>query len=224
MGRKGLNKEKIITAAAELSEEKGFEQLNVLELAEKLNIKSASIYNHFTNFEEIQQALGDYAVCQLIDELQEAMGDKVRAEAIRSIADTYVTFARKHPSLYKAFIASHLVRKQETEKNIRMVVRIIFGAFNTYELTEEQCVHWGRIMRSMLHGFAAVEGAGWFSHLPYPVKDTLKLAVENIIVSVESMERINRLEGRPCGLNSAERFVPMLEHEPEEFWRNKQVK
>lgn len=224
MARKGLNREKIIAVAAKIAEEKGFEALNVLELSSRLDIKSASIYNHFANLEEIQQALGDYAVCQLVDELQKSIAQAERACAVRNLAQAYVRFAREHPALYKAFIASHLVRKQETEKNIRKVVLAMFSAFNTFELTEEQCVHWGRIMRSLLHGFAAVEGAGWFSHLPYPVADTLKLAIENIIVSVECMERTNRLEGRQCGTNAANRFVPMLENAPEEFWKNKLVK
>lgn len=217
MGRKGVNREKIIVAAAELSEEKGFNQLSVLDLAQKLEIKSASIYNHFANLEEIEQALGDYAVCQLINEMQTALTGKVRAEAIRAVADAYVSFAGQHPALYKAFIASHMVRKQEIEKNIRTVVLLIFEAFNTYELTEEQCVHWGRIMRSMLHGFAAVEGAGWFSHLPYNIGDTIAMGIENIIVSVEAMERTNRLLNIPCRQNAAERFVPMLKSETEEI-------
>ena len=48
MARKGLNKDKIVLAAAELSEEKGYTQLSVQDLAEKLEVKPASIYNHFT--------------------------------------------------------------------------------------------------------------------------------------------------------------------------------
>lgn len=213
MARKGLNKEKIVLAAAELSEEKGYTQLSVQDLAEKLDVKPASIYNHFTNLEEIEQALGDYAVCELISELQSAIEGKVREEAIRAVAQAYVHFAAEHLALYKAFIASHLVRKQEVEKNIRTVVLIIFAAFNTYELTEEQCVHWGRVMRSMLHGFAAIAGAGWFSHLPYGTDATLHMAVENIVISVESMERANRLQNIPCGKNAAGRFTPMLKSE-----------
>lgn len=217
MGRKGVNRERIILAAAELSQEKGFHQLSVLDLAEKLEIKSASIYNHFANLEEIEQALGDYAVCELIRELQAAIEGKVRAEAIRAVAQAYVTFAREHSALYKAFMASHMIRKQEIEKNIRTVVFIIFEAFNTYELTEEQCVHWGRIMRSMLHGFSAVESAGWFSHLPYEISDTIYMGIENIIISVEAMERSNRLQNIPCRQNAAERFVPMLKSETDEI-------
>ena len=217
MARKGLNKDKIVLAAAELSEEKGYTQLSVQDLAEKLEVKPASIYNHFTNLEEIEQALGDYAVCELINELQAAIEGKVRAEALRAVAKAYVKFADEHSALYKAFIASHLVRKQEVEKNIRTVVLIIFEAFNTYELTEGQCVHWGRVMRSMLHGFAAIAGAGWFSHLPYDTDSTLHLAVENIIVSVESMERSNRLQNIPCGKNAAGRLMPMLKNETDEI-------
>ena len=210
MGRKNLNKDKVIEAAAQLVEEKGYAQLSVLELASKLGIKSASIYNYFTNLEEIEQSLGLFAVGRLVEELRQAMVGKTRGDALMALAKAYVIFARQHPAWYKSFIDSHLVRKQETEKSIQAMVLLIFEAFATFRMTEEQCVHWGRILRSTMHGFAALEGAGWFSHLPYELETTYFIAIENIIVAVEAQERSNLLENRPCLDKPQEHFVPMV--------------
>ena len=49
MARKGLNKDKIVLAAAELSEEKGYTQLSVQDLAEKLEVKPAFLILIFSS-------------------------------------------------------------------------------------------------------------------------------------------------------------------------------
>jgi len=215
MGRKGLNKQRVIEAAARVIEKKDFAQLTVLDLAEELGIKSASIYNYYNNLEEIEQDLGLYAVRGLAEVLHQAIEGLNRDRAILAMSEAYVQFARKNPGLYKAFIASHLVRKQETEKSIQDIVRYMFEALATYDLTEAQCVHWGRILRSLLHGFAALEGAGWFSHLPIPLDESFAMSLQSIIVSVEAMERTNRLEGRTCCKELPQRFVPILNSDAE---------
>ena len=49
MARKGLNVEAVVAAAADLAEKIGFSNLNLLDLAGVLEIKSASLYNHIAN-------------------------------------------------------------------------------------------------------------------------------------------------------------------------------
>lgn len=46
MFHKGLNKEIIVDAAKELIEQDGFPAFSMRRLAEKLNIKTASLYAH----------------------------------------------------------------------------------------------------------------------------------------------------------------------------------
>ena len=46
MSRKGLSRDAIVDAAAALAEEKGMENLTLRELADALNVKPASLYNH----------------------------------------------------------------------------------------------------------------------------------------------------------------------------------
>ena len=196
MARKGLNPEKVIAAAVELVEANGFAKLTLSDLANKLEIKSASVYNHFNNIEEIQCGVGIYAVKALKQALAEATSGKIRKEAIVALANAYRSFYRERPELYKAFIALHVVHEPETEQHIRNMVEEIFKAMSAYELTEVQRIHWERTLRSTMHGFASYEDAGWFRSLPADLDDSYCLAIRNILASMEAMERMNNL--RSC--------------------------
>ena len=44
--KKGLDSQTILNAAAELAEEKGLENISLLQVAEKLGVKPPSLYNH----------------------------------------------------------------------------------------------------------------------------------------------------------------------------------
>ena len=51
--KRRLNTETILNTAAELVEENGLENVSLLQVAEKLGVKSPSLYNHFSGFLEL---------------------------------------------------------------------------------------------------------------------------------------------------------------------------
>ena len=53
MFHKGLNKEIIVDAAKELIEQDGFPAFSMRRLAEKLNIKTASLYAHIESMDAL---------------------------------------------------------------------------------------------------------------------------------------------------------------------------
>ena len=65
MPRQGLTTETVIEAAALLAEEIGCESLTLHKLADRLNIKTASLYTHISGIEELYVLLSDLALKQL---------------------------------------------------------------------------------------------------------------------------------------------------------------
>lgn len=68
-------KEKIFYAATELFAEKGYSNVSMREIAKEVNIKAASIYNHFSSKEQILETLFDYYLSRM-DEFYDKL-DKV---------------------------------------------------------------------------------------------------------------------------------------------------
>lgn len=192
MARKGLNAEAVVAAAADLAEKIGFSNLNLLDLAGVLEIKSASLYNHIANLDELKEQVGLLATVRLKNCLMAAVADKYREEAIMALANAYRGFVKEYPELYKAYIALHFVKGQEPEKILLGIVEDLFQVLSGYDLTETQTIHWERVLRSTLHGFVVFESAGYFVRRPADLNETFKLAVLNVIGSIEATERMNR--------------------------------
>ena len=62
MGRRGLNAEVIMEAAIELVEEKGYRNFSMRELAARLGVQPASLYNHVNGIEEVNTAVGMHGI------------------------------------------------------------------------------------------------------------------------------------------------------------------
>lgn len=65
MPRLGLSADTIIETAGANGDEIGIDKISIKLLAEKFNIKSPSVYNHFTNLDEIKNGVMLYGWKQL---------------------------------------------------------------------------------------------------------------------------------------------------------------
>ena len=100
LSHKGLNKEIIIKAAADLIETQGRECFSMRLLADSLQVKTASLYNHIKSMDELITAVCEYGL-QLQKEMEmDAVKEQHGEQAVRILADTYRLFAKEHRQLY----------------------------------------------------------------------------------------------------------------------------
>lgn len=99
--RRRLNRERVIEKAAEMADEAGaVTAVTLTALANALNVRPPSLYNHVDNLEDLQYGMAVYGAQQLILELRQASLGLVGREAILALADAYRRFAHAHPGLY----------------------------------------------------------------------------------------------------------------------------
>ena len=62
MPKQGLTKESVVQAANQLIEESGMVRFSMAKLAQRLHIKTASLYNHVESLEKLLEYVGEDAV------------------------------------------------------------------------------------------------------------------------------------------------------------------
>jgi AcrR family transcriptional regulator len=89
----------IVAVARELLEEEGVEALSTRRLAHRLGIRAPSLYSHFANKQELENALITEGLWELGDRLNDALaaGD----DPIIDLMAAYRTFAGEHPHLFR---------------------------------------------------------------------------------------------------------------------------
>src|SRR6266581_8117798 len=85
--RVGLDQASVVEAAAKLVDEEGIDQLTLGRLAERLGIRTPSLYNHVAGLSGLKHDLALYCLRDLLSRIIRATIGKSRAEAIVALAD-----------------------------------------------------------------------------------------------------------------------------------------
>ena len=159
--RPGLNRDKVLAAAAELVDREGPEALTVARIAAHLQVRPPSLYNHMLSLEQLQQDLAVRGLRELGGRLRAAATGLAELNALTALAHAYRDFAAQHPGLYALTLrarndgAGYAAAAAD-------IVAVVLAVLRGYALSDEAALHATRCLRSAIHGFVALEAAGGF--------------------------------------------------------------
>ena len=189
MVRKVLSKEKIIEAAEQFIEERGYKEFSVRELAVRLGIKAASLYNYIENIDELSRDVGLKALGELTGRQRQAAAGKERGEALLALAVAYRSFAQERPQLYKVLMDLPDMEDRKLLHTGGEIIAPLMSVLEQYAVTDEDRMRYQRILRSIMHGFADLEAAGYFAHFPIDNDESYRLAIADVADRLEALER-----------------------------------
>jgi AcrR family transcriptional regulator len=160
--RAGLDQAIVVEEAARLVDEEGLEQLSLGRLAERLGIRTPSLYNHVAGLRGLRHDLALYCQRELLGRLIRATVGKSGAEAIFGLADAYRAYARERPGRYALTLQAPEPGDRETQAVARELVDVGRAVLAPYRLSDEEAIHAIRSLRSIVHGFSSLEVAGGF--------------------------------------------------------------
>lgn len=177
MFHKGLKKEIIVDTAKALIEQAGFPAFSMRKLAEKLNVKTASLYAHVESMDALFTEVGLSALREQRDCLLNAVGAQHGDAAVMALADSYRRFAAEHAELYRLILQMPSGNDAVLKEAAAMTAEPFMRVLADYRLSEHQRMHWQRVLRGGMHGFVSEEQAGYFSHYPVPVEESYQIAI-----------------------------------------------
>ena len=160
--RAGLDQATVVEAAAKLVDEEGIEQLSLGRLAERLGVRTPSLYNHVVGLPGLKHNLALYCLRDLLDHATRATIGKSRAEAIVALADAYRSYARQTPGRYTFTQQAPDPGDRESQTVAQQVVDVVRAILAPYRLSDEDAIHAIRGLRSIVHGFVSLEVVGGF--------------------------------------------------------------
>ena len=163
MPRARLTPASVTEAAAALVDEIGFDQLSMGLVAERLGIKTPSLYKHVAGQADLAHRIAVLAMTEFGDVIRDATQGRAGADALVAGAQAMRSYVREHPGRYAAGNAARPAGPDDPL--IAAVDRVLASwaaMLRGYELDPDQEVHAMRMLRSSLHGFATLEAAGGF--------------------------------------------------------------
>lgn len=183
----------IVEAASALVEEKGYNNFSVRELAMRLHVKAASLYNHVSSVADINRAVGIHAANQLNEALERATAGKAKDEALISLAHEYRSFVKNQYELYRSIIGLLALDQDAGLTQIgRDSLMVVAKVVRLYHMKEEDSVNFSRCFRAALHGYATFEMAGYFTERKMKSDDSFDFMVQGYV------DWANQLAGQPA--------------------------
>jgi AcrR family transcriptional regulator len=160
--RVGLDQASVVEAAAKLVDQEGLEQLSLGRLAERLGVRTPSLYNHVAGLPGLKRDLAHYCLRDLLDRIIRATIGKSGAEAIFALANAYRAYARETPGRYTLTLQAPGPDDPDLQAIAQQIVDVLRAVLAPYRLSEEEAIHAIRSLRSIVHGFSSLEAAGAF--------------------------------------------------------------
>lgn len=182
--RAGLTKQAVLDAAIELADETSLEDLTLAALANKLGIRTPSLYNHIDGLPGLRHELAMRGVHELSQRLMRAAVGKSGKDAMIAVAEAQRKFILENPGLYAATIKSPAqmdLFDPEYEAASQETVRIVIDTLPGDLFDESEGIHAVRVLRSYVHGFTTLELAGGFG-LPVQTDKSFHYGL-NLIIS-----------------------------------------
>jgi AcrR family transcriptional regulator len=160
--RPGLDRRVLVGEAAALADARGLEYVTLGNLAERLNVRVPSLYNHIESADELQYQLSLFAMQALADEIARAAIGKNGAAGLLAVANAYRAFAQQHPGMYGATLRAPRPNDEATQTILGAGLDVFYAIMAPFNLTGDPLIHAIRGFRSIIHGFVSLEAAGGF--------------------------------------------------------------
>ncbi|MET7683818.1 WHG domain-containing protein [Streptomyces sp. NPDC005423] len=163
MPRVGLDAAAVVAAGAELADEIGFSELTMARLAERVGVKAPSLYKHVVSQDDLNRRIAALALAEVADTVGTAIQGRSGRDALGAAARALRQYVLDHPGRYAATAGLTPAGPDDpiavaAVKGIAPFQAVLTG----YDIPPEEMTHALRSLRSVFHGFAALQATGGF--------------------------------------------------------------
>lgn len=163
MPKAGLDTAAVVAAGAAVADEIGFAELTMARLAERLGVRSPSLYKHVVGQEDLNRRIAALALTEAGDAIGAAIQGRAGRDALAAAARALRGFVLEHPGRYAATVGAAPAGPEDpialsAIRSLQPFEAVLRG----YDIAPEDMTHALRALRSVFHGFATLQATGGF--------------------------------------------------------------
>jgi AcrR family transcriptional regulator len=161
--RAGLTSAAVAAAGAALVDEVGLDRLSMGLLAERLGVRTPSLYKHVAGQADLVHRIAVLATHEFADAIRDATQGRAGRDALVAGAQAMRKYVIEHPGRYAAGNAAQVAGPSDLlVPAVDRVLASWSAMLRGYDLDPVEEIHALRMLRSVLHGFATLEAIGSF--------------------------------------------------------------
>jgi AcrR family transcriptional regulator len=161
--RAGLSSQDVVTAAAGLADEAGYTELTMGLVAQRLGIRTPSLYKHVGDLADLRRRVATQAVTELGEAVCGALQGRSGLDALTAMLTAIRAYVAAHPGRYAATTGQQLTGRDDplvtaTSRLLGSIAAMLRG----YGIADTEMDHAIRTLRCTIHGYAALQADDGF--------------------------------------------------------------
>lgn len=185
--KRNLSISKITTAAKQLVNEDGAEQLSFSRVADVLGVRPQAMYAYFPGKEQLKVAL----IIDFLDELTANIEKKLVGvageQALTIFGERLHTLLLAQPEMTRLAFGGINYRHQEVaNEHLRELINLLEQLIAPYTANHTEMLNEARLFRALVFGYVQNELWGLFQFSPVPAQDSFEAALKQVIGTITS--------------------------------------
>lgn len=180
-----ITRDTVIQAASDIADEDGLNKVSLKVVAEKLHIKTPSLYNHIEGIDDLLREVAHNGMKKMNDQMTKAAVGNAGDEAIKSISVEYFKSIMAHPGVYEIIQWAHWHGNSETEViyneykalMMKLILTCNFKTHNTDEILS--------LLMSILHGYSSLELGKSFKYPEEVIKGLIN-SIDTVLLGLHA--------------------------------------
>lgn len=179
-----ITKEAVIQAASDIADEKGLNNLSLKVVAEKLNIRTPSLYNHINCLDDLLRAVAHKGMRQMNEQMKQTAIGKTGTIAIKAVAIEYLNYMIIHHGVYETIQWATWHGTEETATIFNDYLSLLITLINSCNFAPEHTNEILDMLTGLIHGFTTLQLRYAFSN-PDKVRNDLSNALDTLLNGVQ---------------------------------------
>lgn len=177
-------KEAVIQAASEIADEKGLHNLSLKVVAEKLGIRTPSLYNHISSLEELLRAVAHNGMRQMNERMTQAAIGKAGTVAIKAVSVEYLNYMIEHSGVYETIQWVTWNGTEETSSLFNEFSSLLVTLIKSCNFNEANTNEIMNMLIGLIHGYTTLQLRYAFDE-PDKVRHSLCDALDTLLSGIQ---------------------------------------
>lgn len=176
-------KEAVIQAASDIADEKGLNNLSLKVVAEKLNIRTPSLYNHINCLDDLLRAVAHNGMRQMNEQMKQTAIGKTGAVAIKAVSVEYLNYMIEHCGVYETIQWATWHGTEETAALFDDYLSLLITLIKSCDFSPTHTSEILNMLTGIIHGYTTLQLRYAFSN-PDKVRSDLCDALDALLSGI----------------------------------------
>ena len=175
-----VSKTAVIDAASQIADEHGLHNVSLKVIAEKLCIKTPSLYNHIDNLDSLLREVAHKGMRTINERLERVAIGKSGDVALKAVGIEYLNFMIEHPGIYETIQWATWNGTSETAEIYENYTSLLKTLIRSCKLQEKYVDEILDIFAGIFHGYTTLQLRYAFDN-PNQVRERLSNTLDTIL-------------------------------------------